>query len=163
MNTARTTRTEPAGGDRLRIRRQLACAALLTILAMLPGCSKKPSVQTEGQAQNAALPATADTAGPWRMELKVTPDHPSMTKPIMLVLHLADDSGQPVSDADVNGSLTMKLMDMGATPVKFAAKGNGDYEATLNGVDMSGPWNLAIDAARGSTHAKKDFEVTISD
>jgi hypothetical protein len=33
----------------------------------------------------------------------------------------------------------------------------------MKGVDMSGPWNLAVDAAQGGTHANKDFDVTVSD
>jgi len=47
------------------------------------------------------------------MELKISPDHPSMTKPMTLQLHIADEHGQPVNDAQVSGSLTMKVMDMG--------------------------------------------------
>ncbi len=98
-----------------------------------------------------------------QMTLKIAPDHPSMTKPMTFTLHITDDHGQPVNDATVNGALTMKLMDMGTTKVAFSPKGNGDYEASMKGVDMSGPWGLAIDVAQGTTHAKKDFDVTISD
>ena len=97
------------------------------------------------------------------MTLKVAPDHPTMTKPMTFMLHITDDHGQPVNDATVNAALTMKVMDMGTTKLTFSPKGNGDYEASMKGVDMSGPWNLAIDVAQGSVHAKKDFEVTISD
>jgi len=129
------------------------CAVLLIALLAVAACQKKQSASAGSIA----------TAGPWRLELRTIPDRPSMTKPMTFKLHITDDHGQPVSDATVNGSLTMKLMDMGVTPVKFAAKGNGEYEATMNGMDMSGPWNLAIDVAQGSTHAKKDFEVTVSD
>lgn len=109
------------------------------------------------------LLACRSTAAPLQMTLKIAPDHPTMTKPMTFTLHITDDHGQPVNDATVNGALTMKLMDMGTTKVAFSPKGNGDYEASMKGVDMSGPWNLAIDAAQGATHAKKDFEVTISD
>lgn len=97
------------------------------------------------------------------MTLKTAPDHPSMTKPMTFTLHLTDDHGQPVNDATVNGALTMKLMDMGTTKLAFSPKGNGDYEASMKGVDMSGPWNLAIDVALGTAKTKKDFEVTITD
>ncbi len=97
------------------------------------------------------------------MTLKIVPDHPSMTKPMTFTLHITYDHGQPVNDATVNGALTMKVMDMGTTKLAFSPKGNGDYEASVNGVDMSGPWNLAIDVAEGTTHVKKDFGVTVSD
>lgn len=109
------------------------------------------------------LLACRSTAAPLQMTLKIAPDHPIMTKPMTLTLHITDDHGQPVNDATVNGALTMKLMDMGTTKVAFSPKGNGDYEASMKGVDMSGPWGLAIDVAQGTTHAKKDFDVTISD
>ena len=52
-----------------------------------------------------------------------------MAKPLTFTLHITDEHAQPVNAAEVNGVLTMKSMDMGATQVKFAPKGNGDYEA----------------------------------
>jgi hypothetical protein len=106
---------------------------------------------------------STDTPGTLQMTLKVAPDHPSMTKPMTFTLQIADDHGQPVNDATVNAALTMKLMDMGTTKLAFSPKGNGDYEASVKGVDMSGPWSLAIDVARGTRDVKKDFEVTVSD
>ena len=109
------------------------------------------------------LLACRSTAAPLQMTLKIVPDHPSMTKPLTFTLHITDDHGLPVNDATVNAALTMKLMDMGTTKLAFSPKGNGDYEASAKGVDMSGPWNLAIGVAQGRAHAQKDFEVTISD
>jgi nitrogen fixation protein FixH len=109
------------------------------------------------------LLACRSTAAPLRMTLKIAPDHPTMTKPMTFTLHLTDDHGQPVNDATVNGALTMKLMDMGTTKLAFSPKGHGDYEASVKGTDMSGPWNLAIDVAQGTKQAKKNFDVTISD
>lgn len=97
------------------------------------------------------------------MNLTTTPDHPRMSQPITLQLHITDAQGQPVSDAQVNGTLTMKLMDMGTTQLKFSPKSNGDYEASLKGVDMSGPWNLAVSAAQGSTKTQQNFDVNIFD
>jgi nitrogen fixation protein FixH len=138
------------------------CIALSAALAAVLGCGKKASELPVPQPQTAAS-SPADSASPWRMELKISPDHPSMTKPITFELHLADRSGQPVSDAQVNGALTMKVMDMGTAALKFSPKGNGDYEASIKGMDMSGPWSLAVDAANGSAHAKKNFDVTVFD
>jgi hypothetical protein len=140
------------------------CVAILASLMLTLGCGKKATDQPESHPQSAAASsASSNYSSPWRMELKVSPDHPSMTKPITLQLHIVDERGQPVSDAQVNGSLTMKLMDMGTTALKFSPKGNGDYEASLKSVDMSGPWGLAVDAVQGSTHAKQSFEVIVFD
>lgn len=86
-----------------------------------------------------------------------------MAKPLTFTLHIADEHGQPVNAAEVNGVLTMKSMDMGATQVKFAPKGNGDYEGSLKDMDMSGTWSLAVEAAQGSTHVKQSFEVMVND
>ncbi|MDR3748596.1 MAG: FixH family protein [Acidobacteriota bacterium] len=96
------------------------------------------------------------------MDLKVSPDNPSMTKPITFTLHIAD-AGQPVSSAEVTGTLTMKSMDMGKAEVKFSPQGNGDYQASMKELDMSGPWTLTVDAAQGSAHATKNFDFTVGD
>lgn len=86
-----------------------------------------------------------------------------MTKAITFSLHIVDEQGQPVSDAQVKGSLTMKLMDMGETKLAFTPKGNGDYEASAKSLDMSGPYSLAVDATEGSKHVKKNLDVTVFD
>jgi nitrogen fixation protein FixH len=97
------------------------------------------------------------------MDLKVSPDHPRMVKPLTFTLHITDEHAQPVNDAEVNGALTMKEMNMGTTQVKFAPKGNGDYEAAIKSMDMSGAWDLAVNASQGPIHAKKSFEFTVYD
>ena len=38
---------------------------------------------------------------------------------------------------------------MGKTEVNFQPKGHGDYAATLKSFDMSGPWELTVDASQG--------------
>jgi len=86
-----------------------------------------------------------------------------MTKPITLQVHVANPKGQPVTDAQVSGDLTMKLMDMGTTKLSFTPTGNGDYEAQVKSVDMSGPWSLAVDAKQGSAEARRTFDVNVFD
>jgi hypothetical protein len=141
--------------------RRLVCAIFAAILAFTLGCTQKASVP-EKQQQVAPSPASSETS-PWHMDLKVSPDHPRMVRPLTFTLHITDDHAQPVNDAEVNGALTMKLMDMGTTQLKFAPKGNGDYEAAMKSMDMSGPWNLAVDASQGPVHARKSFEFTVYD
>ncbi len=86
-----------------------------------------------------------------------------MNKPMMFQVHVTGVDGQPVSDAEVNGALTMKLMDMGATQLTFAPKGNGEYEASVKSLDMSGPWSMAVNAKHGGATAKQSFDVNIFD
>ncbi len=97
------------------------------------------------------------------MELRISPDHPRMVRPLILTLHITDEHAQPVTGAEVNAALTMKDMDMGTTQLKFATKSDGDYEALLTGMDMSGVWNLAVDASNGPLHSRKTFEFTVYD
>jgi nitrogen fixation protein FixH len=128
-------------------RQVLFIAAFVIPLALLSGCSKQ----------------AVRSAGALGIDLKVSPNHPSMTKPVTFEVHVTGADGHPVSDAEVNGALTMKLMDMGATQLKFTSKGNGDYQASVRDLDMSGPWSLAIDARRGSESAKQSFDVNVFD
>jgi nitrogen fixation protein FixH len=99
----------------------------------------------------------------WQLELKVEPDHPRMVRPATFTLHISDASGYPIEAAQVTGSLNMTLMDMGKTEVKFERKGHGDYQATVKSFDMSGPWEIAIDAVDGATKAHKRFQFTVLD
>ena len=82
---------------------------------------------------------------------------------MIFTLHITDDHAQPVNGAEVSGALTMKEMDMGTTQLRFVPKGNGDYEASMKDMDMSGMWNLAVDASHGPVHARKSFEFTVYD
>ena len=105
----------------------------------------------------------SSSSGSLRVTLSVSPDHPRMTKRINLQVHVDNPQGEPVNDARVTGELTMKLMDMGTTKLTFAPKGNGDYEAQVKSVDMSGPWSLAVNAKRGGAEAKQTFDVNVFD
>jgi nitrogen fixation protein FixH len=126
----------------------LNIATILFLLAAFAiGCSKP-----------AQSPATA-----WTLALKVDPDHPRMVRPATLTLHIADRKGAALDGAQVTGSLNMTLMNMGKTEVKFEPQGHGDYAARFRGFDMSGPWELTVDAWQGSITAHKVFPVTIFD
>lgn len=124
----------------------LLCAFVI-VLALISACTKGSTV----------------SAGNYHVELTVSPDHPTMNKPIAFEVRVTATDGQPVSDADVTGALTMKLMDMGATQLKFAPKGNGNYEATVKSLDMSGPWSLAVNAKRGRESTQRSFDVNVFD
>jgi hypothetical protein len=120
-------------------RQLLLISAFIFTLALMPACSRK----------------TAGSAGALHLDLAVSPERPSMNKAMGFQVHVTGPDGQPVSDAEVNGALTMKLMDMGATQLKFAPKGNGGYEASVKSLDMSGPWSMAVNAKRGDATRSK--------
>jgi YtkA-like len=128
-----------------------AAFALVSIAVILAafatGCSK-----------HAPSPTAA-----WKLTLKVDPDHPRMVRPATFTVHIAASPGAAVDAARVTGSLNMTLMNMGKTEVYFEPQGHGDYAATLPSFDMSGPWELTVDASQGSITAHKVFPVTIFD
>ena len=125
------------------------------VVTFAAGCSQKTP----------PTPATASDASTigWKLNLQVAPDHPRMVPPATYSVHITDTAGKPVENPQVTGSLNMTLMDMGKTTVKFEPKGNGDYEATVQSFDMSGPWELTVDAAQGALHARQVFPVTVFD
>lgn len=86
-----------------------------------------------------------------------------MIKPVSFTVHIVDGAGRTVDTAQVRGTLTMKVMDMGKNELQLQPKGNGDYEGTVKELDMSGPWELAVDAVQDGFHAQKAFEITIYD
>ncbi len=148
-STAGTVIDAEAKESSLRYQIRILISAALIALAFSVACTRKTG--------------TESAAGALRLQLTVSPDHPTMSKPITLQLHIADAQGQPVSDAQVNGVLTMKVMDMGATQLKFDPKGNGSYETSIKSLDMSGPWSLAVDARQGGAESKQSFDVNVFD
>lgn len=143
------------------MRRTLLLFVALLAAVSLPACNSQSA--SESPSQPVVTSAAKDIAGNWKIELHVMPDHPRMVKPITFIVHIADASGKPIDTAQVNGSLSMKTMDMGKTEVKFASKGNGNYEGSLPSADMSGPWELDVTTTQGNFHALKKFEVVIFD
>jgi nitrogen fixation protein FixH len=146
------------------IRNLLAAALPVFCLMLVLACNTKATApEAQQQIQSSASSAANDAESPWKMDLNLSPPKPSMNKQMSFILHIVDKRGQPVTGAKVDGALTMKLMDMGIVQMKFAPKGNGDYEGTLKSLDMSGPWTIAVDASSGDTHVKKNFDVIIYD
>jgi nitrogen fixation protein FixH len=141
--------------------RHLVLFISVSLTLAIAGCQSKSVPGSPSQP--AVSSAATSAASPWKMDLRVTPEHPSMIKPVTFTVHIVDGDGKPVDNAQVRGSLTMKLMDMGKNEVQLQSKGNGDYEGSSKAPDMSGPWDFAVDASQNGFHAQKTFEVTIYD
>ena len=135
----------------------MGAIALAVLILAAFGCSKKSPAPTHldrfGRIQQ-----RLET----RLEGRARPSAHGEARATFAV-HITDSAGKPVDNAQVSGSLNMTLMDMGKTAVKFESKGNGDYEATVPSFDMSGPWELTVDAAQGAFHARTVFQVTVFD
>jgi hypothetical protein len=135
--------------------------ALAVVILAAAGCSKKSPPAPATEQPSAATTDASPSA--WKLDLKVTPDRPRMVRPATFAVHITDSAGKPVESAQLTGSLNMTLMDMGKTAVKFEPKGSGDYQATVTTFDMSGPWELTVDAEQGTLRAHKVFPVTVFD
>jgi nitrogen fixation protein FixH len=144
----------------LRLSHIVGAIVLVVILAST-GCSRKGPAPATEQTPSAAA-SEASNSG-WKLDLTVAPDHPRMVHPVTFAVHIADTGGKPVENAQLTGVLSMALMDMGKTAVKFGSKGNGDYEATVPSFDMSGPWELTVDASQGTLHSHQVFQLTVFD
>jgi nitrogen fixation protein FixH len=150
-----TTESTRARRKLTRWSRRIGVSALVLVVLAVAGCSRKNPVPPTAPSD--------DAASGWTLVLTVAPDHPRMVRPATLLLRITDNSGKPIENARLTASLNITLMDMGKTELKFEPKDNGEYVAAVRSFDMSGPWELTVDAARGRMHAHKVFPVTVFD
>ncbi len=156
-----TSATRGTNWFRLAYRRAGSGAFLFVILCAA-GCSKdRPPASTTAQSTRAT--ASAELENGWTLSLKTVPDHPRMVRTTAFTLHIADNRGMPVPNAQVSGVLNMTLMEMGTTEAKFEPAGHGDYETSVKGFDMSGPWELTVDATQGTVRVRRVFQFIVFD
>jgi nitrogen fixation protein FixH len=136
------------GETRLKTCRTICITALIATLVLATACKKKPAADLEADGQ-------------LKLTLAVSPERPRMSRPATLRVHVTDPTSNPVMDAVVTGTMTMKIMDMPPVPLTFTSVGNGFYETTMNKLDMSGPWGIKVVAKQGGTQSTENFEVTV--
>lgn len=123
---------------------------MIATLVLAAACKKKPAAAVEGDGQ-------------LKLTLAVSPERPRMSKPATFRVHVTDPTSNPVTDAVVTGTMTMKIMDMPPVPLTFTSVGNGFYETTVNTLDMSGPWGVTVVAKQNGTESNETFDVTVLD
>jgi len=128
---------------------RLPIAALLGIVVLV-ACQKS--------APPAAAPGSL-----WlgKMTLTTTPAPPVSDQDVSFQLHLTDANGAPVKGAKVTADLVMITMDMGKNEVRFAEKGNGDYQGTGK-FTMAGPWNVVITASAQGQSGQQTTPLVVS-
>lgn len=136
--------------SRLKTCRTICVAALLATLVLATACKKKSAAGSEADGQ-------------LKLTLAVSPERPRMSKPATLRVHVTDPTSNPVTDAVVTGTMTMKIMDMPPVQLTFTSVGNGFYETTMNKLDMSGPWGIVVVAKQGGAVSTENFDVTVMD
>jgi PBP1b-binding outer membrane lipoprotein LpoB len=129
--------------------------ALLIVLALmfLSACQKQQPAKA-GNTGAAQQPKTS----PWKMTLNTLPEEPVSGQDMVFKVTLANQSGQPVSGADVKADLKMMLMDMGKNEITLADKGSGLYEGKGQ-FTMSGPWNVIVTASKDGQRGQQAFQV----
>lgn len=135
-----------------------------TILLALAGCEKSEAPQPQVQpaaASSAVTPLPPAPGMPFQMALELDAP-PRIVKATTFRLRLTDLAGKPVSGAQVQASLVMKLMDMGKNEFPLADKGHGAYEGSGT-FSMAGVWNVVITAKGGNQAGEQKFEVTVKD
>jgi nitrogen fixation protein FixH len=125
------------------------------MLLPVAGCSKKPPAPS--------ITASGESVSGWTLALSVVPDRPRMVRPATFTVHVTDAAGMPVENALVVGSMNMTLMDMGKTELKFESTAHGEYKATVKSFDMSGPWELAVEASRAPDRSGKKFAFVVGE
>jgi nitrogen fixation protein FixH len=117
------------------------------------GCkSTSPSQAAQSNTVEHALRVSVNTA----------PAEPRMDKPFTVRTQLFNASGGPVTGAKVFGALSMKEMDHGKIQFEFTEKGHGVYEG-ISKVEMSGEWNLHLNAEHGNDRLQQDIPITVGD
>ena len=136
------------GENRLKTLRILFLIALIAVVVVAAACKKKPPADSEGDGQ-------------LKLTLAFSPQPPRMSRPTTLRVHVTNSTSDPVTDAVVTGTMTMKLMDMPPVQLAFSSVGNGFYETTVSNIDMSGPWGVVLVAKQAGTKTSEDFDVTV--
>lgn len=140
----------------------LLCAALMTFFAPPIVFPNIDYSQNAGPSNNPPAPQT-QSAGNLSITLQVTPARVAETNTVTVML--GDSSGKPVTDAQVQMSTNMQIMDMGTTS-KTASGGTPTYVATFasgEGFSMAGLWDITVRIQRpGQQPVQALFQVMVS-
>jgi hypothetical protein len=136
------------GEHRLKTYRTIFIAVLIAVSVLAGGCKKKTAPVSDAQLL---------------MTLGTDPISPRMVGPTTFRVHVTDETQNPISDAHVTATLKMKLMDMPPVALTLDPKGNGYYEATVKSIEMSGPWDVVVEAKQGSIDSKEDFDLMVNE
>lgn len=145
--------------------RKVLAGAVLLVLIWAAGCKKsetpQPQAQPAAAAASTVTPLPPAPGMPFKMALELDAP-PRIVKATSFRLQLNDLAGKPVSGAQVEVSLVMKLMDMGKNEFPLAGKGDGRYEGSGT-FSMAGVWNVVVTAQSGGQTGEQKFEVKVGD
>jgi methionine-rich copper-binding protein CopC/putative copper export protein len=142
----------------------LLCAALMVFLA--PPINFPAATYNNAQSQTSSassVSAQTKQAGDLSVTLQVLPGRVGFANTIIVTIN--DSSGNPVTNAQVQLSSNMQVMNMG-TAHKSIAGGNPTYIATFGkqeSFDMAGVWVINVQIQRpGQAPVQTSFQVTLN-
>jgi YtkA-like len=140
--------------------------ALFLVAFLVCGCSKqekpKHAVPSTASTDKVILSTTVSPGSAFKMAVHFDPPQPLMSRKTTFRLTLTDLAGAAVSDATVQASLVMPLMDMGKNQFPLRAIGKGEYEGTGQ-FTMSGEWEAVFTATVAGKSGKTTFNVRVED
>ena len=140
-----------------------AVLVLLLFAFLFVGCSREKAAPPKpSSAGKVILSTTVVPGSAFKMSVSFDPPQPLMSKKTAFHLALTDLSGAPVSDAKVQASLVMPVMDMGKNEFPLQSRGNGVYEGTGQ-FTMSGEWEAVFAASAPGKTGKTTFNVRVED
>ncbi|MBI3911028.1 MAG: FixH family protein [Armatimonadetes bacterium] len=132
---------------------------------LIAGCAPEQN-QTETPPASVGAPkqagaglGTPQPAGVFQVTLSTEPSAPKMGE-MRFRAHVSRD-GQPVSDAQLNLSLSMTSMKMIGPEVTLEPAGDGEYEATAN-LSMGGGWEAKVTITAGGETGTAVYHFTVS-
>lgn len=137
--------------------RSLPCLLLLgTLVLGLAACGARESPAGKPAAKTASPPAQL---APWKIELQAAGPIVS-DQPVEFKATVKDSSGQPVTDAQVELSLSMKTMDMGENKAALKPAAPGVYGGKAI-FSMAGPWEVEVRATKNGLTALERFPYVV--
>jgi uncharacterized protein YfaS (alpha-2-macroglobulin family) len=140
---------------------------LILLAVILSGCSKPKPTESKTSPSPATdkkviLSTTVAPDSAFKISIRFEPPQPVMSKKTAFHVTLTDLAGAPVSEATVQASLVMPLMDMGKNQFPLKAMGKGEYEGTGQ-FTMSGEWEAVFTANAAGKSGKTTFNVRVED
>ncbi len=146
----------------------LLCAALMIFYAppiVFPPLPTSSNVNSANGSTSSTPGVQTQTADNLVISLEVLPAHVNTTNSVIVVLK--DSNGNPVSNARVQISTNMQLMDMGtASKLVQGQNGNPVYTATFSpdeAFSMEGPWVIDLVIQQpGQAQVRAQFFVALT-
>ncbi|HEY4034241.1 MAG TPA: copper resistance protein CopC [Ktedonobacteraceae bacterium] len=140
----------------------LLCAALMSFFAP-PIVFPDVTYTNQLESPTNSVDTQTRQIGTFSVTLELLPGHIDQSNTVIILIK--DRNGKPVTDAQVQLTLSMQIMDMGTEHVLITG-GNPVYATTIDphrSLSMAGLWNINVEIQRSNQQAVQDtFQVMLS-